>query len=152
MSPLFEELDYQETPLGPLSLRRRRQLQLDVDVVEVILGDEHLMSDLFTASEEALARLALAEVTARAPRVLVGGLGLGYTAAAALDHAPAAAVTVIDYLAPVIAWHRQGILPIGRRLADEPRCRLVEGDFSPWRRPAPGSTRPGRASASMPSC
>ncbi|MEC8847183.1 MAG: spermidine synthase, partial [Pseudomonadota bacterium] len=85
MSPLFEELDYQETPLGPLSLRRRRQLQLDVDVVEVILGEEHLMSDLFTASEEALARLALAEVTARAPRVLVGGLGLGYTAAAALD-------------------------------------------------------------------
>ncbi|MEC8793733.1 MAG: spermidine synthase, partial [Pseudomonadota bacterium] len=66
MSPLFKELDYQETPLGPLSLRRRRQLQLDVDVVEVIVGDDHLMSDLFTASEEALAGLALAEVTARA--------------------------------------------------------------------------------------
>ena len=80
MSPLFEELDYQETPLGPLSLRRRRQLQLDVDVVEVILGEEHLMSDLFTASEEALARLALAEVTARRRR------GFWRTAAAALDH------------------------------------------------------------------
>ena len=146
MSPLFEELDYQETPLGPLSLRRRRQLQLDVDVVEVILGEEHLMSDLFTASEEALARLALAEVTARAPRVLVGGLGLGYTAAAALDHAPAAAVTVIDYLAPVIAWHRQGILPIGRRLADEPRCRLVEGDFFALAAAGAGldPTRPGQ--------
>ena len=36
---------------------------------------------------------------------------------------------MIDYLAPVIAWHRQGILPLGRRLADDPRCRLVEGDF-----------------------
>ena len=55
MSQMYEELDYQQTPLGALILRRRRILKLDRDVVEVILNDEHLMSDMFTASEIALA-------------------------------------------------------------------------------------------------
>ena len=44
MSRFFEELDYQPTPIGPISLRRRRELRLDVDVLEIMLGDEHLMS------------------------------------------------------------------------------------------------------------
>ena len=48
-SPLFEELDYRQTVLGELILRRRRILKLDRDVVEVILNDEHLMSDMFPA-------------------------------------------------------------------------------------------------------
>ncbi len=53
MPPLFEELDYRQTVLGELILRRRRILKLDRDVVEVILNEEHLMSDMFTASEVA---------------------------------------------------------------------------------------------------
>jgi len=60
MSLTFEELDYRETPIGGLSLRRRRELSLGVDVFEIKLGDEFLMTSLFTASEVALARLALA--------------------------------------------------------------------------------------------
>jgi hypothetical protein len=60
MSLDFEELDYRPTPIGALSLRRRRELTLGVDVFEIKLGDEFLMSSLFTASEIALARLALA--------------------------------------------------------------------------------------------
>ena len=59
MSRLFEELDYQQTQLGELILRRRRILKLDRDVVEVILNDEHLMSDMFTASEIALATIPM---------------------------------------------------------------------------------------------
>ena len=59
MSRLFEELDYRATPIGELSLRRRRELSLDVEVYEIKLGDEFLMSSLFTASEIALARLGL---------------------------------------------------------------------------------------------
>ena len=129
MSAYFEELDYQMTPLGPISLRRRRQFKLNIDVVEVLLGDEHLMSDLFTVSEEALATLALAELSGGAHDILIGGLGLGYTAAAALDNSAVASVTVIDYLSPVISWHQQGILPLGRRLIEDSRCRLVEADF-----------------------
>jgi spermidine synthase len=129
MSAYFEELDYQMTPLGPISLRRRRQFKLDVDIVEVLLGEEHLMSDLFTVSEEALSHLALEEVSGKELDILIGGLGLGYTAAAALDNSAVASVTVIDYLAPVISWHQQGILPLGRRLVEDPRCKLVEANF-----------------------
>ena len=54
MSLDFEELDYRPTPIGALSLRRCRELKLGVDVFEIKLGDEFLMSSLFTASEIAL--------------------------------------------------------------------------------------------------
>ena len=133
MSTLFEELDYRQTQLGELILRRRRVLAMDRDVVEVILNDEHLMSDMFTASEIALADIPLDRMTASAPDILpdilVGGLGLGYTAEAVLGHDRVRSLTVVEYLAPIIEWHRAGILPLGTRLADDPRCRLVEGDF-----------------------
>ena len=129
MSKLFEELDYQITPLGTLSLRRRRQLKLNKDVVEVILNDEHLMSDMFTASEIVLADLPLSGMTHKAPDILIGGLGLGYTAQAALAYEHVRSVTIIEYLAPVILWHRDGLLPIGTELTDDPRCKIVEADF-----------------------
>jgi spermidine synthase len=129
MTRLFEELDYQETPIGAISLRRRREPRLDVDVYEIKLDDAFLMSSLFTASEVALAELALAAHGGEALDVVVGGLGLGYTAAAALDCPAVRELLVVEYLAPVIAWHRHGLLPLGERLADDPRCRLVCGDF-----------------------
>jgi spermidine synthase len=129
MSKLFEELDYRQTQLGELILRRRRVLSLDRDVVEVILNDEHLMSDMFTASEIALADIPLDRMTATAPDILVGGLGLGYTADAVLGHDRVRSLTVVEYLAPIIEWHRAGILPLGTTLAGDPRCRFVEGDF-----------------------
>jgi len=80
LSKLFQELDYQSTPLGIISLRKRRQLKLNKDVYEVILNDEHLMSNLFIASEVALAKFPLDEINCKSPDILVGGLGLGYTA------------------------------------------------------------------------
>ena len=129
MSQFFEELDYRQTQLGELILRRRRVLSLDRDVVEVILNDEHLMSDMFTASEIALADIPLDRMTATAPDILVGGLGLGYTADAVLGHDRVRSLTVVEYLAPIIEWHWAGILPLGTRLAGDPRCRFVEGDF-----------------------
>jgi spermidine synthase len=130
MSAAFEELDYCPTPLGALSLRRRRDLKLDVDVFEIKLGDESLMSSLFTASEIALARLGLAELGEGAPfDVVVGGLGLGYTANAVLEHTNVRSLLVIEALQPVIEWHENGVLPLGRTLTDDPRCQLVHGDF-----------------------
>ena len=77
MSHFFEELDYSKTPLGELVLRRRRILKLDRDVVEVVLNDEHLMSDYFNVSEIALANVPMALLAADSPYILVGGLGLG---------------------------------------------------------------------------
>lgn len=129
MSHLFEEIDYSITPIGALSLRRRRELRLGVDVFEIKLGDEFLMTSLFTASEIALARLGVAACDAGKLDVVVGGLGLGYTAQAVLEHAAVNALLVVEYLEPVIEWHEAGILPMGRALADDPRCRMVHGDF-----------------------
>ena len=78
MRPLFEEIDYQQTTIGPISLRRRRELRLDIDVMEIILGDEHLMSDLFTTSEIALAHEGLGVVRHQGPlSVVVGNFGHG---------------------------------------------------------------------------
>ena len=127
----FEELDYRLTPIGPLSLRRRRELKLGVDVFEIKLGDEFLMSSLFTQSEVALATsgLAAAGGAQRDLDVVVGGLGLGYTAQAVLAHKTVRSLIVIEMLEPVIDWHRTGLLPLGHTVAKDDRCRLVQGDF-----------------------
>jgi spermidine synthase len=129
MSAAFEELDYRVTPIGALSLRRRRELRLGVDVFEIKLGDEFLMSSLFTASEIALAQLALADMPGSGLDVVVGGLGLGYTAQAVLAHANVASLIVVEALQPVIDWHASGLVPLGHELTGDARCRMVHGDF-----------------------
>lgn len=126
----FEILDYRPTPLGELMLRRRRVLSLGgVEIFEVKLGDGLLMSSLFHEVEVALADLGLDAVDAVAPDVVVGGLGLGYTAAAALKHPGVRSLLVVEALAPVIEWHREGRAPLGSVLTGDARCRLVHGDF-----------------------
>lgn len=129
MSAQFEELDYRPTPLGALSLRRRREPKVGKDVFEIKLGDAYLMSSLFTASEEALARLALADVDGEGLDVVVGGLGLGYTARAVLEHGKVDSLVVVELLDAVVEWHEQGLLPLGPELAGDARCRFVRGDF-----------------------
>src|SRR5690606_21167261 len=115
--------------IGVVSLRRRVDASTGDDVFEVKLDDDFLMSSLFTAAEVELARIALAHAPDRPLDVVVGGLGLGYTAAAVLDDDRVARLDVIDALSPVIDWHRAGLVPLGPRLTGDPRCRLVHGDF-----------------------
>ena len=129
MSRLFEELDFRSTPIGELSLRRRRELRLGVDVFEIKLDEEFLMSSLVTESEIALARLGLAACEGDGLDVLVGGLGLGYTAQAVLANERLRALLVVEFLPAIIDWHRAGVLPLGDAIARDERCRLVEGDF-----------------------
>lgn len=129
MSARFEELDWQETPMGELTLRRRREPTLDIDVFEVKLGDEFLMSSLFTVAEVALADLGLAAASGDDLRVLVGGLGLGYTAVAALGNTTVASLEVVDALPAVIHWHERGLLPVSAELTGDIRTTLVLGDF-----------------------
>ncbi|MBL8707440.1 MAG: spermidine synthase, partial [Rhodospirillales bacterium] len=129
MSALFQELAYSETAIGALSLRRRKDLSLGIDIYEIKLDDDFLMSSLFTEGEVALANLGLGAHRGTGLDVIVGGLGLGYTAAAALDHPALGSLVVIDALPAVIDWHRRGLVPLGRRLADDPRCTLAQGDF-----------------------
>ena len=87
MLKLFEELDFQQTHLGDISLRRRSELRLDGLVLyEVLLNDDFLMSSLFTEAEQQLAKMGLATIDEQNMDVIVGGLGLGYTAVAALEN------------------------------------------------------------------
>ena len=148
MSRRFEELAWSETPMGDITLRRRLDPQLGVDVYEVKLGDEFLMSSLFTVAEVELARLGLRWVPPSAADldVVVGGLGLGYTARAALDDPRVRSVTVVEALGEVIDWHRRDLLPATAGLAADPRLRFVHADFFAAARATEGldSTSPGR--------
>lgn len=129
MSLSFEELDFRPTPMGVLSLRRRRRPMSEIDVYEIKLGDEFLMSSQFTVAEIELARLGLAALDRKNLDVVVGGLGLGYTARAVLENVGVRSLIVVDALGEVIEWHQQGLLPLGKELTGDPRCRLVHGDF-----------------------
>lgn len=129
MSAYFEELDYRPTPMGVLTLRRRKNLTQAVDIYEIKLGDEFLMSSMFTASEIALARLGLAELSGQGLDVVVGGLGLGYTAEAVLENMRVGSLLVVDALPEVIEWHERGLIPLGAKLKADERCRFVHGDF-----------------------
>ena len=129
MSLRFQELDWQSTPMGEISLRRRREPQLGVDVYEVLLGEEYLMSSLFTVAEEELARLGLAAVDAHRLDVAVGGLGLGWTARTALQDPRVRTLHVVDALPQVIEWHERELLPHAAELTADPRVTLALGDF-----------------------
>nr|WP_239579235.1 spermidine synthase [Microlunatus panaciterrae] len=127
--------------MGTLTLRRRLDPSLKVEVYEVKLGDEFLMSSLFTVAEVELAHLGLAQVDVEGAAVLVGGLGLGYTAQAALAHPSVGSVTVVDALEAVISWHQRRLLPVSGALMSDPRTRLLHADFFALMRrdPEPGA-------------
>lgn len=130
MGLLFEEIDSQPSALGEITLRRRRIPALgNRDIYEVKLGDEFLMSSMFVDAEVALADLGLAAVPGDNLSVVVGGLGLGYTAEAALKHDRVGELLVVDALATVIQWHQQEKVPLGRVLNEDPRCRFVHASF-----------------------
>lgn len=129
MATRFEELDWQKTPLGELTLRRRFDPVLDKDVFEAILNDEHLMSTHFTAAEIELGRLGVGLATGDALDVLVGGLGLGYTAQAVLANSRVRSLTVIEAIERVAHWHRQNLLPISAEIMSDPRMTIEINDF-----------------------
>jgi len=130
---IFEELDFQETPLGEISLRKRSEPRLDnIIIYEVKMNEEFLMSSLFVEAELQLAHLALAaisDVFTEKLSVIVGGLGLGYTAVAALENPTVASLKVIDVMPAVIDWHRRGLVPMGEKLNGDSRCELVLAYF-----------------------
>lgn len=115
--------------MGVISLRRRIEPTLNVEVYEVKLGDEFLMSSLFTVAEVELARLGLARAIDADLDVVVGGLGLGYTAQTVLDDPRVHSLVVVEALEEVISWHQRALLPDTAELASDPRVRLQRGDF-----------------------
>lgn len=129
MGALFEELDWQTTPMGELSLRRRFDPVLAQDVWEAILNDEHLMSTHFTAAEIELGRLGVSLATGEALDVLVGGLGLGYTAQAVLASPRVRSLRVIEAIEQVAHWHRGNLLPISADIMSDSRMTIQIDDF-----------------------
>ena len=129
MSSLFEEIDRRQTPIGEISLRRRLEPSLQVEVYEARLDDEFLMSSLFTVAEVALATLALAELPGTDLDVVGGGLGLGYTAGAVLSDPRVRSLHVVEALSEVIEWHQHQLVPLAPELTADSRCHLVNGDF-----------------------
>jgi spermidine synthase len=127
--PALEILAYDPTPLGTLCLRRRR-LPSDpgATVTEVTLAGEFLMSSLNADSERALAASALKLHTGRGLKVLVGGLGLGCTARAALGSDRVARVEAVELLPQVISWLEQRLVPLADELKSDPRFQAVQGD------------------------
>ena len=101
------------------------------------------MSSLFTVAEKELAHLGLAATEGDELAVLVGGLGLGYTALAALADPRVNALTVVDALPTVIDWHQRGLLPTSSALTGDARTRLQADDFFALMRaePTPDSPR-----------
>ncbi len=108
-----------ETPAGEIVLRRREE------VVELVVNGVFAMDSAEVSSE-----LALAEAAGSHPgRVLVGGLGLGYTAVRLLD-AGAELVRVVELAGPLLDWAREGLTDQLGRVASDPRVELVAGDIA----------------------
>ena len=130
----FEVLEHAESLLGVLILRRRT---LPVPgVIELTLDHQFLMSSAVTDSERALTTRAIEIHGGRHLDVLIGGLGLGYTAKAALESDRVARVEVVELVQGIVDWVAKGVIPLGPELMADARFRAVQDDvFERLRRP-----------------
>jgi spermidine synthase len=111
---------------GELVLRR------DGSAFEVIANGVFLM-DTRNGESERLLVTGAADRLAPGATILIGGLGVGFSLRAALDHPNVGSVVVVEREAAVIEWNRDGPLRSvhGDALAD-PRVRVVEADLVAW--------------------
>ena len=126
-SPVTERLAVAQTPRGELVLRRRE------DVLELISNGTFLMDTASGASERAMATLAL-QGQPRGGRVLVGGMGFGFTLAQTLSF-DVAEVTLVELAPDVLAWNERW-WPLGREALADERVQLVVDDFAAYLRSA----------------
>jgi len=126
MAASWQTLATVGTPEGPLELRRRRDDWL------MVIDGRVLMNSFSRSSEEQLAQLALERVGKRpAPRVLVSGLGMGFTLRALLDRVPEAARVVVAEINPVVVkWCRGPLGPATNDAIQDSRVRVEVGDVA----------------------
>jgi spermidine synthase len=125
----IEVLACEESAIGLICLRQRGLPSEPGGVVtEITLDHEFLMSSHNTASERALALRALDLHPATQLQVLVGGLGLGYTAWELLGSDRPARVEVVELLPPVIGWLEADLMPLSEPLKADARLVVKEGD------------------------
>ncbi len=96
----------------------------------ISVNNEELMNSRMHGSEDALAELACKRVADReTPRVLIGGLGMGFTLSAALANLGAKAEVVVAELVPaVVQWNRTHLAELAGRPLDDPRVKVRELD------------------------
>ncbi|WP_309621819.1 spermidine synthase [Novosphingobium sp.] len=98
----------------------------------IVMGHNELMSTRLRGSEEALATMTLERLPGRtAPRLLIGGYGMGFTLRAALANlGPKAQVTVAELVPEIIAWANGPMAQIEAGSLSDPRVKLVMGDVA----------------------
>lgn len=113
------------TPGGELVLSRRDgEYSIRVGGVELMNSRDH-------GSEDELGRRAVAHLTAARPRVLIGGLGMGFTLRAALDALPAGAkVEVVELVPAIVRWNRGELAPLAGAPLSDPRVTVIEADVA----------------------
>lgn len=121
-------IDTADVPDGGAQLRlMRRGTELTIK-----LGQNELMSSRLFGSEEALATLACLRIKAlAAPRMLIGGLGMGFTLRAALKVlGPDAKITVVELVPAIIGWARGPMAELFGGCLSDPRVTLREADVT----------------------
>lgn len=116
------------TPRGDIALRCR-ETQGGGTAYELIVGGVFAMDTIDVSTEVELARLGLA-ACAQPRRVLVGGLGLGFTARAVLDDPRVGAVVIAEIEPALVGWARDGLVPTLTGVVGDPRVRLHTGDVA----------------------
>jgi spermidine synthase len=122
----FEVIAHVESPIGVLILRERSAPV--PGVIELTLEHQFLMSSAVTVSERELATRAIALHGGSDLDVVIGGLGLGFTAKAALDSDRVARVEVVELIQGIIGWVESGIIPLGKELLADTRFHTTHGD------------------------
>jgi len=125
----LDVIAYEKSPIGMICLRRRELISSPGTIItEITVDHELLMSSHHTDSERALSSEALDRHEGSNLAVLVGGLGLGYTAQEALRSSRVSRVDVVEFLPQVVSWMRDGLVPLSEELNGDARCHFIEGD------------------------
>ncbi|WP_294532555.1 hypothetical protein [uncultured Rhodoblastus sp.] len=111
---------------GELRLKRRGA------EFSIMLGDNELMNSRLSGSEEALATLSAAKIGQNgAPKMLIGGLGMGFTLRAALKALPSTArIEVAELVPAVVAWARGPMAEVFAGSLEDSRVKVREGDVA----------------------
>jgi spermidine synthase len=122
----WKTIETVDTDEGKLELRQRGAKDF-----LIVIDGRVLMTSAERRSEEALSTLALAKLASKTPRVLIGGLGMGYTLRAALDVLPAGARVVVAELTPAVAaWCKGPLAVLTNGAVSDPRVAIVIDDVS----------------------
>ena len=119
------------SPRGEVVLRRAG------DHLEIISNGTFLMDTRDGRSERLLVDAGIAACVASAPRVLIGGLGVGFSLAAAVAHERMAAIDVVEVEPTIVGWHATHLRHISAGALADPRVRLVTADLTDFLADAP---------------